>query len=407
MKKASDKSKKSSALLLTYQETARSLGVTKTDVRTMVDDGLLREVRVGDKPRITALSVVHTLGCDPFGLARVEPGGAGAAPTLEQYAVRLLNRGVGQAHSRTIENYRASLSLTAKELGGMRLDEIGGEDLRRAFRQLEGKYANSSLRRAYAVTCRVLRAAYEAGDIPTDPTACMKPPKSTKPRRGKEGQVYSDADCAEILRTSKEYSRELYTMFAVLECTGMRPGELLALEWSSYNRGARTIHIYQAVTRQYGTIRALEKSAKSKSVLSVPKTEYSVRTLRLSDTAARALDEWRDCLRKGGDRAKARSRFIFPGRRGRFRSLSGAEKLLQQYRAACGIEGVTFYKFRHTMCTRLVLDRQPIAVIQRILGDNSPDVITRVYTHIYAADALRAMDDYFAARERNVLDARV
>ena len=59
---------------------------------------------------------------------------------------------------------------------------------------------------------------------------------------------------------------------------------------------------------------------------------------------------------------------------------------------------VTFYKFRHTMCTRLALDRQPISIIQRVLGDNSPDVITRVYTHVNANDALRAMEDFFAAQ---------
>jgi len=68
---------------------------------------------------------------------------------------------------------------------------------------------------------------------------------------------------------------------------------------------------------------------------------------------------------------------------------------LQQYRAAYDLEGVTFYKFRHTMCTRLALDRQPVSVIQRVLGDNSPDVVTRIYTHVYAEEALRAMDDFF------------
>ena len=95
---------------------------------------------------------------------------------------------------------------------------------------------------------------------------------------------------------------------------------------------------------------------------------------------------------------QARSAFIFPGQNGSFLTLSGAERRLQSYRKACGVEGVTFYKFRHTMCTRLVLAGQPLSVIQRIMGDNSPDVITRVYTHVGADSALRAMRGYLGAR---------
>lgn len=396
-KKQAQQKERQQGLLLSYQETARCLGLTKTDVRIMVDEGLLREVRVGGKSCITTRSISHTLGYDPFGQVRLATEGKYSGLTFEQYAVKALNRGIKKAHSRTIENYRTGLNLVAGELGQLRIAEIGEEDLRRAFRRLEGKYAKSSLRLAFTITRYILRTAYEIGDIPSDPTRRWEMPQSTKPQRD-DKRVYTDADIAEIFETSKAYHQELYTMFTVLECTGMRPGELLGLEWSSYDKNTRTLRVYQAVTRQFGTIKALDKSAKSKSVLSVPKSEYSVRTLRLSDTAVEALDAWRKTLRRGTSRAKARSRFIFPGARGHFRSLSGAEKILQKYREACHMPDVTFYKFRHTMCTRLALDRHPISVIQRILGDNSPDVITRVYTHVGADDALRAMDDFFAAQ---------
>ena len=395
MKKKTGKGETQGGLLLTFQQAATCLGLTKRDVQAMVDEGLLHEVRAGEKRRITARSVSHTLGYDPFGVSAPALGGKYTDLTFEQYALKMLNRGVKKAHSRTIENYRSALSLTAKELGGLPMTEIGEEDLRRAFRRIEGKYAKYSLMSAYTITRCVMRTAYEAGDIPSDPSKHLEAPKSTKPRRGDANRVYSQSELAEILRTSREYSAELYTMFALLECTGMRPGEMLALEWDSYDREKRTIRVFQAVTRQFGAIRDLGKSGKSKSVISVPKSEYSVRTLRLSETAVEALDAWRTTLKRCGDRSKARSRYIFPGAKGRFRSLSGAEKLLQQYRAAYDLEGVTFYKFRHTMCTRLALDRQPVSVIQRVLGDNSPDVVTRIYTHVYAEEALRAMDDFF------------
>ena len=398
MKKSQKQKEKTGALLLSCQEAARCLGLTKTEIRLMVDEGLLREVCVGGKSRITAQSISHTLGYDPFGRPPLPSDGKYTDLTFERYAVKLLNRGIKTAHSRTIDNYRCGLNLVAGELGRLRMTEIGEEDLRRAFRRIEGKYSKNSLRLAYTITRYVLHNAYEIGDIPDDPTRRWEMPKSTKPQRGGHSRVYTDEEIAEIFRTSKAFDQELYTMFTLLECTGMRPGELLGLEWNSYDKTAKTLRVYQAVTRQFGTIRQLDKAAKSKSVLSVPKSEYSIRTLRLSDTAVEALDAWRRTLRQSKSRSKARSRFVFPGNRGRFRSLSGAEKLLQRYRAACRMPDVTFYKFRHTMCTRLALDRHPISVIQRILGDNSPDVITRVYTHVNASDALRAMDDFFATQ---------
>lgn len=395
-------------LLLSYQAAAHQLGLTKTEVSAMVGDGLLKEVLVGDKPCITTRSISHMLGYDPFGQTGSNPGsGRYSNLTFEQYAVKLLNQGVKRAKSRTTENYRCGLNMVAGELGERRIAEIDEADLRRAFRRLSERYSKSSLSLSYTITRCVLRIAYEAGDIPNDPTRRWEAPKSSKPRRSEGERIYTAADIAAIFRTSKAYDQELYTMLAVLECTGMRPGELLALEWASFDRDAKTLHVYQAVTREFGAIKSLDKAAKSKSVLSVPKSEYSVRTLRLSDTAVNALVAWRKTLKADKNRSKARSRFIFPGSRGRFRSLSGAEALLQRYRKACRMPNVTFYKFRHTMCTRLALDRQPISVIQHILGDNSPGVVTRVYTHIGADAALKSVDGFFEALNDAHRDAEI
>ena len=401
-RKPAPQSGQQKGLLLTYQATARALGITKKEVASMVSDGLLKEVRVGDTPRITARSITHALGYDPFGYTTIQlPGNEKYTKlTFEQYAVVQLNRGVRKAKSRSIDNYRCGLSMTASEIGGLPMVEIGEDDLRRAFKKLAGKYSKASLHLAYQATRYIFQHAYDAGEIPEDPTRKWDMPKSTKPKVDRGERIYSDEKIDEILRTSKEFDQELYTMLAVLECTGMRPGEMLALEWDSFDEEAKTIRIYQTVTREYGQIKELRKSASSASILSVPKSEYSVRTLSLSDTAVEALCAWRKTLRAKKRSPRGHSAFIFPGQRGRFRSLSSAEKLLQKYRKACQIENVTFYKFRHTMCTRLVLAGQPLSIIQRIMGDNSMDVVTRVYTHVGADEALRAMEGYHAARQQ-------
>ena len=394
---------KNQGQLLTCQAAERYLGIPKREVTFMVGEGLLKNIRVSEKEYITAQSIARILGYDPTGVVLQPSKSARYTPlTFDAYAVKVLNKGVRRARSRTTNNYRQGAAIFSRFIGQQKIAEISETDLRAAFRKITGRYAKSSLRLIYNSVRTVFAAACKAGDIPFDPTAGWEMERSTKPRKKEPDRVYSEQEIEELLRTSKAYSTELYTMFAVLSCTGMRPGELLGMEWNAFDAEKKTVRVYQAVTREYLQIKDIRKAPRSRSVLSVPKSEYSTRELRLSDTAVEALLAWRKELKRTGSRPRARSRFIFPGRSGKFRSLSGIEALLQRYRKDCGMEHihVTFYKFRHTMCTRLVLDRQPINVIQRILGDNSPDVITKIYTHVEQTDALRSTDGFYRALNR-------
>ena len=55
------------------------------------------------------------------------------------------------------------------------------------------------------------------------------------------------------------------------------------------------------------------------------------------------------------------------------------------------------YVFRHTMCTNLIKAGTPVATVQRIIGDNTVDVIMKVYTHINSSDIADAMEDVYNA----------
>lgn len=329
--------------------------------------------------------------------AAIHPQGNYTTLPFEEYAKKVLNEGIGKGTSRTMESYRRGLVMIVPYIGKIPMATLTTQDVKKAFDKIRYKYAKSNIKRCFATTRLILQNAVDNGDIPVDPMGRMKCPSSKKPVNKNPYPTYSDEDIKTIFETSKGYNFELYAMFTVLECTGMRPGELRALEWAKFSPETKTIRINQAVTNEYEEIKDIKKTPKSKEVLSVTKSEYGVRTLPLSDIAVEALVAWEKRLRRSRNKLKANSIFMFPTKTGGFRTESASQSMLQRYRARFELEDteIYFYKFRHTMCTRLILAGQPIPVIQRILGDNTPDVIMKIYTHVNEQMALESAKGFY------------
>ena len=315
----------------------------------------------------------------------------GTTRTFEEYALQLLVEGIGSGTTRTTETHRRGLASVIELIGHIPMAELTSADIKKAFRTLSYHYADSNLKRSFNIVRLVVEHAVDNDDIPKNPIRKLKCPRSQKPNDQEKHDIYSDEDIQILFETSREFNRELYTMFVLLECTGMRPGEMRALEWECFDPEAKTIRIKQAITRVYEELTTLKKAAGEKEIVSVTKSGYGVRTLRLSDLAVEALTDWRERKSKSRNKVYGASPFIFSNRTGEFKSESACQCMLKRYRKAyhLGKMGVMIYKFRHTMCTRLILDGQPIPVIQRIMGDNTIDVIMRTYTHVNEEMALQ------------------
>lgn len=349
------------------------------------------------KKRLFELNAPVAPVCGGAGTTPTIPQGNYTALTFEEYAKKVLNEGIGKGTSRTMESYRRGLVMIVPYIGKRPMVTLTTQDVKKAFDKIRYKYAKSNIKRCFTTTRMILQYAFDNGDMPVDIMGRMKCPDSKKPVDKNQYATYSDKDIKTIFETSKEYNFELYTMLTVLECTGMRPGELRALEWSKFDAKAKTIRINQAITTEYEEIKDIKTTPKNKDVLAVTKSAYSVRTLPLSDIAVEALLAWEKRLRRSRNKLKANSIFIFPTKTGSFRTESASQSMLQRYRSRYELEdmGVTFYKFRHTMCTRLVIAGQPIPVIQRIMGDNTTDVVMKIYTHVNEQMALESAKGFY------------
>jgi integrase len=145
-------------------------------------------------------------------------------------------------------------------------------------------------------------------------------------------------------------SRLLRPLILLALNTGMRRGELLALEWSRVNFAQRTIRIINA------------KSATGNRVIPMNATVHSV----LSHLAKREP-----------------SPAVFPSNRKPGEKLLDMKKGFKKAVGLAGILHIRFHDMRHTFATRLVQAGVDIVSVQHLLG-HSKITMTARYAHSLA-----------------------
>ena len=199
-----------------------------------------------------------------------------------------------------------------------------------------------------------------------------------------------------MFRVAKEKNYMLYTQFCLLQSCGLRPGEMRALLWEHFDPKNKKIKVEQAIADTFEPIVSIKKKPKRKEIVSVPKSRHSYRTLPLSDKAVEALQTWKKILKKDKNQYKANSIYIFPNKNGSYMSRGGCETAVKRLRKDEELKdiGIYFYKFRHTLCTNLILAGQPIPVIKKIMGDGTDRVIMEIYTHVTEEMAMKAAQGF-------------
>ena len=151
--------------------------------------------------------------------------------------------------------------------------------------------------------------------------------------------------------------------------TGLRLGELCALRWESVSLENRTIHVTATMQRlrDYGCT----GSGKTKVMIGAPKSDTSIRTIPLTESAARLC---------GRFDPHCPAAFLLTGTE-RFMEPRQVQKRLAKYTKACGLEGVHFHTIRHTFATRCVEAGFEIKSLSEILGHADTSITLNRYVH--------------------------
>lgn len=171
--------------------------------------------------------------------------------------------------------------------------------------------------------------------------------------------------------------------------TGLRIGELLALEITDLDLNKQTLSVTKdlirvktsALSLNDPNIRILNYDPAKKTHLIVqnkPKTKKSVRTIAISDELAELLI--RHLYTMAYSFTRNPDNLLFPSAVGTHLDPKSFEIRLSAVSKRCGIQKVNPHALRHTLATRLVEERIPLNIVQGIMGHASIET-TRKYLH--------------------------
>ena len=226
-------------------------------------------------------------------------------------------------------------------------------------RDLYGNGLSNRIVRACHAMCRMaLEKAVEQGLINANPAiGCKLPPK-----KAKEMEVLTPEEMRRFLMQAREDG--CYEMALLELSTGLRRGELLALQWDDLNLKTGELHIRYSLTR-----------TKEGLVRTEPKTKSSIRTVVLPQSV-------REVLRQYKETVDSVWMFPSPSNPQKPREPGAVRKKLLTCMERAGCKPVRFHDLRHTFATMALEHGMDVKTLSAVIGHVSVDTTLDIYSHV-------------------------
>lgn len=244
-------------------------------------------------------------------------------------------------------------------------------------------------------------AARIAGYIRNNPVHDAKIPKDSKPR---EKRILTTNEIKRLLSVARtcDYrqpprdpqeammARQHFLIVYVAVVTGMRQGEILALQWSDIDTDARAITVRSSLQNIPGTT---EGGGRRRVTTKTGK----IRRVCISSDLAQELTDWK----RQQDEYSAKYRGLYQNsehwvftntKGGTVDSTRFAARAFRPMLRAAGLGGVRFHDLRHYTASWMISQGVPIRAVSEQLGHASSDVTLRIY-----AELITEMSDKLAA----------
>lgn len=214
--------------------------------------------------------------------------------------------------------------------------------------------------------------------IHKNPAQYVKLPKITK----EELEVWNRQQIQHFLSIAK--GNRYYIVFYLAIMTGMRQGEILGLRWKDINLEEKRLFVYQTL------------SSDGKTFLQGGKTDYSRRSIRLSDDTIKTLKAHHRLVMS--ERLREGSNYRDLGlvcctEKGTQTNPSNIRRLMKRFVDVSCVPNLTFHQLRHTHATLLLQNGVNIKAVSQRLGHADVRVTLDIYSHV-----TKSMEDGIAEK---------
>ncbi len=348
--------------------------------------GRRRAKQIGD--RTTALEVARKIRQR---LAEGDLGVLGSAPgpTLDVYARRWLDEGEAARKASTHRFYRFNLTgHVLPVLGDKPVPALTRADCRELMSACRAKGLKpASMRGVNRTLSAVLSQAVEDALLPANPAFRMGKHLRAGDELPPEIQPLTREEAQTVIEKAEALYPEYAPLFLCALRTGMRLGELLALQWGDLDFTDRCIHVRR--NRVAGKLTSTKNKLRRRVDMSMRLAEV-LRRLRTSRkrTALKAgtkIEPWVFLTPDGNpvDGDNLRNRVFY-------RLLEKAE-----------LRRIRLHDLRHTYASLLIQQGESLAYVQQQLGHSSIQVTVDVYGHLIPGANRAAVDRLDAQPTRN------
>ncbi|AGR47480.2 integrase [Brevibacillus phage Abouo] len=284
--------------------------------------------------------------------------------------------------------------------GHMRLDEIKPFHIVNFFSDLSeegsrhdrkaGSLSSSSLLVVYRALRNVLQRAVDWKIISINSAATVKKPRANS----KEVKPYDEEEVTKLFMALQNELYHWRMMITIALTTGLRRGELIALEWSHIDLDTGTIDVKQNIS----------VFSNGEPIITEPKTKKSIRKVSLPDSVTQQLrDYYLHCRKEKlrmGDKWENNDRFFvfYNSTTGKPFFPESPYRWFQRFIKRHNLRPIRFHDLRHTSATILINQGVHAKIISERLGHTNISITMNIYGH-----ALRTADKDAANKFDNIL----
>jgi integrase len=278
--------------------------------------------------------------------------------------VRSIESGLIEMAPRGLVTVRSAVNATAgtilldgREFGRIPLSKVTWQDIEHLYLAMRTSGRGPAwIRRCATVLTQAFELARKRGLIYSNPSKDAARPRSTRskpyaPRR---------EEMKTLIQSIGNADEELGDATIVLASTGLRKGELLALQWAEVDLEGEQIHVSAAITDGGPKIGVIRKETKRADWRDVPLTEAAVLAFR------RQRDR---LLSRFGITALGQGWFVFPGAVDPARPYR-PDSFSDRWAAARGEHSITLQHVRHFSATAMLDAGESFRTVADILGNS-------------------------------------